>query len=255
MKSSQDCSYKSSAFLYGQSVFTTLKIVLREVYFWDDHWQRLEQNTQWLWQRSLQDKRDEIEACVFGYKKSARLAALRISIFKVDDELGWAIHECKLDRIHQTPLKIKLTEHPAFIQRRPHYVKMAAYGDVLRVKEQYLKEGFDDVLFSHEHKIAESIFGNIFFLMKSGEVVTPASEYGILMGITRHHVIKALEEKGRQVSQREFFCHELDHVSGAFLTSSIQGVRFIEKIDQLELKCESDEVITIWRNYLEHNHG
>lgn len=257
LKSSHSPSFENSAFLYGQSCFTTIKIVLRKAHFLDDHWERLERNTKWLWNEDINSFKQDILSSVEDFCKSARLAALRISFFKQEENLAWAIHQCKLDRVHQTAINLKTVNHPSFNPERPNYIKAGSYFDIIRQKDQAIQNGFDDILLTHQNKFIESSFGNIVVVKNDEIICAPELAYGMLSGITRKYFMKSLKASGLDIFEEDISIDELKDIKVAFITSSIKGVVAVAKINETSLESDSEEVlkyISLWREYVEKHH-
>ena len=257
LKSSHSPTYENSAFLYGQSCFTTIKIALRKAHFIEDHWERLKGNAQWLWNEEIEIFKDEVFSHVDEFCKTARLAAIRISFFKQDEKIAWVIHQSKLDRVHQAPLNLKTIVHPSFNPIRPNFIKAGSYFDIIRQKDQAIQNDFDDILLTHQNKFIESSFGNIIFIKNDGKLYAPVSEYGMLSGITRKHFLKSLIASGLEVIEEDVSTDEFKEIKAAFVTSSIKGVVTVAKINETSLETETEEVlkyISLWREYVEKYH-
>lgn len=239
----------NSAFLYGESVFTTIKVVLGVSYFWNDHWQRLKENVAWLWGNDISPLKEIIKKSLEESLEGFKLGAIRITFYKLGSKLQWVIHGKKLDRVHLSPLLLKTVFHPCFSEQRPNTIKLGVYGEILKVKREVQGEGWDDILLmNRERNLLETTFGNL-VLTKGQCAIFPHYEKGYLSGITKKHLMIALKEKNWKVEERVVHFSELPEMDSAWVTSSISGVRAVEKIDQVVFTANSS-LGSIWLEYL-----
>jgi branched-chain amino acid aminotransferase len=94
-------------------------------------------------------------------------------------------------------------------------------------KSQAIKDGYMECVFldATERKyIEEGSSCNIFFYLKSGELVTPELRDTILPGITRASIIELARDKGIKVSERQISIDEaLDETKECFVTGTAAG--------------------------------
>lgn len=85
--------------------------------------------------------------------------------------------------------------------------------------------GFDDsIMLDINGNVAEFAMSN-FFMVKNGEVHTPAPNGHFLNGITRQRIIKLLREDGYIVHERDIHPDELDDVDEMFQTGNMNIVK------------------------------
>jgi branched-chain amino acid aminotransferase len=99
-------------------------------------------------------------------------------------------------------------------------------------KTEAFERGFDEaIMLTPDGYVAEGSGENIFLLI-NGELVTPASYDGILMGITRNVVIKLAEaELGIKTTERHVNRVELYNASECFLTGTAAHITPVAEID------------------------
>ena len=78
--------------------------------------------------------------------------------------------------------------------------------------------------------VAEADCGNLFVVL-DGVVVTPPLDTGVLPGVVRELVLRQLRASDRPVAERRIAPEDLARISGAFLTSSLAGVRPLSQVD------------------------
>ena len=94
--------------------------------------------------------------------------------------------------------------------------------------------GYDDILWlnAHDH-MAEASTANIFFVTDDEQLIchTPHPETGLLAGLTAQRVATTLTKQGIEVISRAVHRREIPDFCAAFLSSSVQGVRPVRRID------------------------
>jgi branched-chain amino acid aminotransferase len=103
-------------------------------------------------------------------------------------------------------------------------------------KTEAVERGFDEaIMLTPDGFVAEGSGENI-FLVIDGQLVTPASYDGILMGITRHVVIKLAEaELGIKTIERHVNCVELYLADECFLTGTAAHITPVAEIDHRKI--------------------
>jgi branched-chain amino acid aminotransferase len=104
-------------------------------------------------------------------------------------------------------------------------------GNILALHHAHDQGADDAILCNAEAQVAEGSTSNL-FLVIDGRVHTPSLESGLLAGITRDLVIRLLDTQlDLQVVEREVRVDELARAHELFLTSSIRGVMPVTKLD------------------------
>jgi branched-chain amino acid aminotransferase len=103
-------------------------------------------------------------------------------------------------------------------------------------KSEAIGKGFDEaIMLTPDGHVSEGSGENI-FLVLDGKLVTPASDNHILMGITRHTVIKlAQQELGIETIERKVDPSELFAASECFLTGTAAHITPIGEIDHRQI--------------------
>ena len=118
--------------------------------------------------------------------------------------------------------KIRATKNgTGWIKASSNYVISAI------AKSQALKDGFMECVFLdavHRKYIEEGSSCNIFFYLKSGELVTPEPGDTILHGITRDSIIELAKDKGVKVSERQIAIDEaMEEAKECFVSGTAAG--------------------------------
>jgi branched-chain amino acid aminotransferase len=119
------------------------------------------------------------------------------------------------DRIRATP------NGTGWIKACSNYVISAL------AKSEALKAGYMECVFldaTHRKYIEEGSSCNIFFYLKSGELVTPALGDTILPGITRASIIELAADKGIKVAERQIAIDEaMEEAKECFVSGTAAG--------------------------------
>ena len=129
---------------------------------------------------------------------------------------------------YQTGVKLITHRH----QRELPGIKTINYLTGIWLREKLAKAGALEPLYHDGEYISESVRSNFFAIMDGGKVVTP--DRGILMGVTRKHLLKIIPQYGELI-ERPLKLAELGKVREAFLTSSTKGVLPVVMIDEMPI--------------------
>jgi branched-chain amino acid aminotransferase len=106
------------------------------------------------------------------------------------------------------------------------------------------RKGFDTAILLNERgQVAEGPAMNV-FLVRDGELVTPAANQGILEGITRATVIELASDLGIRVSERAVDASELYVAREIFLCGTSYEVRPVKEIDGYHLRSGAEGSLT-----------
>lgn len=119
-------------------------------------------------------------------------------------------------------------------------VKSMNYLEKILARREAIEKGFDDaVVVNLNNEITETSSSNIFWIRGKG-LYTPSVNCGLLPGITREVVIDLMKELGYQINERRFGLSYMLNSDFVFLTNSITGTIFVNRINDLKMP-ESDE--------------
>ncbi len=128
-------------------------------------------------------------------------------------------HSCALQTAPRANSELLAAKTPSYLET---IVAVAAAQEA----------GYDDVLWLNaQGHIAEASTANIFFVTNQLSCHTPHPETGLLAGLTAQRVTAALISHGIEVTQRAIPADEIPNFTAAFLSSSVQGVRPVQRID------------------------
>jgi len=107
-------------------------------------------------------------------------------------------------------------------------------SNLLNLRMAYMEArrlGADDaILLNHQGDVAESSGSNI-FLVQQGRLATPILDVGILQGITRNFVLHLAQEAGIATSEERLTLEHLRQSEEIFLTSTTRSIMPVSKLD------------------------
>ncbi|MFP6575634.1 MAG: branched-chain-amino-acid transaminase [Pirellulaceae bacterium] len=140
------------------------------------------------------------------------------------------------DEYYENGLKIVTVatrrNHPDALNPR---IKSLNYLNNILAKIEGLQAGcVEALMLNHRDEVAECTGDNI-FLVKSGCLVTPATDVGILEGITRQAVIDLAQEAGMEVREPTIKLDDVYQADECFLTGSAAEVVPVVQVDDCQI--------------------
>ena len=110
-------------------------------------------------------------------------------------------------------------------------VKSGNYlNSILALAEARRAGAYEAVMCDARGRVAEGSTSNL-FIVRDGAIATPATEVGLLPGITRQRIFELAKGAGLAVAEAEFTPDDVRAADEAFITSSIRGVLPVSHID------------------------
>jgi branched-chain amino acid aminotransferase len=236
------------AFFYGESVFTTMRLINGHISDWEYHFDRLKRGAEFLygpfndgedWAMVLRGRLED-RAFLEGGDKVIRLTIyreqarglLRTGITSVND-LKIHVNSSPYDpnRSEGKMLKLRTCSH----SKRPHwwpsYLKAGSYLETILAQKMFMKPGDDDVLFlSPQDTVWESSVANI-FVVRHNKLYTAPTGPNVLDGIMRRKVIESYGYFFDAFEESETSFEQLFKADAIFGTNSIRGPFLIDRID------------------------
>lgn len=244
------------AFLYGESVFTTMRMKNDTLVHWEDHFERLKKGAEFLfgpfsdqdWASTL---KNHLESRLQGEtgEKIIRLTIYRESErglrqLTVDSVSKLKVHiQSQLLDPGTTalkPLKLRTCPHPLKPQFWPSFLKAGSYLETILLQKKYLQAQDDDVLFlSGDEKILESSVANI-FIVRHNTLYTAPLGPNVLDGVMRKHILREGASLFSQVVEDAAELSQLYQADGVFGCNSVRGPFLIGSVDDRELKATEE---------------
>lgn len=242
---------QNRAFLYGDAVFETLKIVKGKILFLEDHYFRLMASMRILRMEipmnfTMEYFEEQILAAVRtnGLEDSARA---RITVYRNDggyylptnNTISFLIHtsalenqlyvwedkECEVDLYKDFYISKQLISTLKTTNKIIH-VTASIYAD---------ENGFDNCIILNDSKnVVEVLQGNL-FMLQGNKLITPPVAEGCINGIMRKQVL-ALAKKieGLEVVEDVISPFDLQKADEMFFTNVIKGIQSITKYRKKE---------------------
>jgi branched-chain amino acid aminotransferase len=239
------------AFLYGDGLFESMKIVDQKILFLEDHYFRL--------MASMRIVRMEIpmnftmeffEDQILSLAKAndcCDSARVRITVYRneggnylpVQRSVSYLINcsplENKLYSIDSKPYEVDL--YKDFYITKQLLSTLKTTNKILNVTASiYADEnGLDNCLLLNESKnVAEALQGNIFMVL-NGKLITPPLTEGCLNGVLRKQILNlASKMEGLEVEEGEISPFDLQKADELFISNVIKGIQPISKYRKKE---------------------
>ncbi len=242
------------AFMYGESVFTTLRMVNGRARDWDLHFDRLKKSAEFIYGPFSEGEnwhtyfRDRLETRL-GAEEGDKV--IRLTLYR-EQERGLQIHglasvfdlRLHTDISSYEPSKwegkkfqlrtVPVNSRPSWW---PSYLKTGNYLETILCQKKFLKENDDDVLFlSHDDTVLETSVANI-FICRHDKLYTAPTGPHVLDGVMRKRVLGLASAIFHSVTEVDTLRSELLNADGIFGTNSIKGLFLISRIDDYEISA------------------
>lgn len=239
------------AFLYGDAVFETLKIVNGRILFFEDHYFRLMASMRILRMKiPMTFTMEFLESEVLGLVKDFNLlesSRVRLSVYRNDGGYYLPNDNTVAYLISVQPLPNKKycfsTELYEVELYKDFYITKQLLSNLKTTNKAiqvvgsiYAKEnGYQNCLLLNEEKsIVEALNGNLFMVMDNTLITPPLTE-GCLNGILRKNILSiASKIEGLVVLEVPISPFDLQKASELFITNVIMGIQPITKYRKKE---------------------
>lgn len=251
------------AFLYGDGVFESMKIVDQKILFLEDHYFRL--------MASMRIVRMEIpmnftmeffEEQILTLAKAndcSASARVRITVYRNEGGNYLPLQRSISYLINCTPLENKLYSidfkpYEVDLYKDFHITKqllstLKTTNKILNVTASiYADEnGLDNCLLLNEDKnVAEALQGNIFMVL-NGKLITPPLTEGCLNGVMRKQILTLVSKmENLDVEELEISPFDLQKADELFISNVIKGIQPITKYRKKEFgNTVATKIITL----------
>ena len=243
-------------FLFGDSVFETMKVVNNKVLFLEDHYFRL--------MASMRICRMEIPMnFTMEYFETQVLNLLnatadiendcrvRFSVFRTGDgfylpktnETGFIVTLSKLENVmyavSNTAYEIELFKD--FYITKQLLSTLKTNNKMVQITGSIFanENGYDNCLLLNDDKnVVEALQGNLFMLL-NGELITPPLSDGCLNGIMRKQIIEIVSKiEGVKFVEKSISPFDLQKADELFITNVVMGIRSVSKYRKKEYTSE-----------------
>lgn len=238
--------------LYGDGIYEGMRCYSGYVFQMNEHLERLMKSAKSL-RMEIPYNKQEIGEFVLETLRKNRLnnAYIRLLVTRGNGAIGPDPRSCKrpsfiiivedLPNVHGTDALTKgismaiVSIHRDAIDATSHEIKSLNYLNSIQGKMEAIQYNADDAIFLDSRGfISESPICNI-FIYSNGEIATPHSGNGILLGITRQNVIEIAKEMGLSVVQRDITPYELINADEVFITGTHAEIVGVTKVNNIEI--------------------
>lgn len=235
-------SLNNSAFLWGDSVFTSGRVVDGTLSLWKHHLKRLEVSLDWFFQTQvdLQSISNDIERLMSHHEGFD--GRFRLAFFYVGDtdHMHWSFQLSDLNK--RKHLMLKTERSPVEKYTNNSLVKIGSYADMYRAQRTNKSQL---CFLTNDRHVLETSSGNLLFWHHGDDRwVTPNNEL-VLRGIGLEYGLDGLKIERKPVS-----LHDLKQFSAAYNVNAVYGPVPIEKIDDITFKSSHEKLMIlndVWR--------
>jgi branched-chain amino acid aminotransferase len=232
-------------FLYGDSVFETIRTYGGEPFALDEHLRRLARSAEKVGMSlpiELAALAEEVRSAVQAAGNAESYA--RVMITRGEGPLG--LDPALAGAQTRVILVEPLTPLPAALYRDGAKVitvrteraadaapgaKVGNYlGGMLALAQARAAGAHEALILDTRGAIVEGATSNL-FVVRGSRLSTPPEEAGILVGITRARVLDVAAALGLSVELSPIFPADLEHVTEVFLTSSLREIIPVTQVD------------------------
>lgn len=235
-------SSSNRAFLYGDGVFETLKVVNQKVLFLEDHYFRLMASMRIVRMQIPNNFTLEyFEEQVISTAQAANCAAsarIRFTVFRNDGgyylpqtrEVSYVIQASPLENVkysfsdgaYEVDLYKDFFISKQLLSTIKTTNKMISITGSIYAQENDLN---NCLLLNNDKNVVEALNGNLFMLMGT-KLITPPTEEGCLNGIVRKQIIAlAKKMEGIEMVEAPISPFDLQKADELFITNCIQGIQ------------------------------
>jgi len=234
-------SFSNRAFLYGDSVFETIKVVKNKVLFWEEHYLRLMSSMRIL-KIEIPNEftpdylESQIKKTISSISETFT-GRVRLTVFREGEGLY-------LPKSNQASFVINSFQNEVFsFETKFKTYKVDIYKDYLIqsnllsnlktsnrlinvIGSIYAQEnGLDNCILLNENKlVTEFLNGNI-FLVKDNVVKTPPINSGCLNGVMRNKIIELINKIPLlEIFEKDFSAYEIISSHEVWVSNSISGI-------------------------------
>ncbi len=233
-------------FLYGDSVYETLRTSGGQPVDWQPHVDRLHRSAEGIG-LELPMSDDALRAVVMRTLAASDNADSKVRIVVTrgtgpialdvrtssDPQLVVFVEPLKLPPPEQNEQGISaaVVQPPRNLRTVEANLKTGNYlPNIQALRKAIEQRGEDAIMCNHDGEVAEGATSNL-FMVEGGQLHTPPVETGLLPGITRGTIIRIALEQGIGVSETRFKPDRLAKADEVFLTSSVRAVMPVTRLD------------------------
>jgi len=224
---------RSRAFLFGESVFTTLRVENGGVYFANRHLQRLKESAEWLWPGTV----GQIDELWSNLKPPGKNGVWRLTLFAMQIDRKMRVEEIphlEIDSSWSEGLPMsasfvaKTVKAPARAKDWPAFLKSGDYLARLVAARHLAKTEIPLYLVNDE--VCEFLHSNL-FVWKDNQLLTPPTGPDVLAGLGRERLMEAATQLGVACVEKVLSVNDLKAAQSVWAVNAVRGIVEVEAID------------------------
>jgi branched-chain amino acid aminotransferase len=251
---------QNRAFLYGDAVFETLKVVNRRVLFMEDHYFRLMASMRIIrMQIPMHFTLENLEQYILELADRnfcSDSCRVRFTVFRnsggfylpTDRNVSFLISVTKLENkayvLDKTFYEVELFKDFYLTKQLLSTIKTTnklinTLGSIFADENGYQ----NCLLLNEEKNVVEALNGNL-FMISGNRLITPPLSEGCLNGIMRKQVLAlAKKSEGLEVIEEPISPFDLQKADELFITNVIQGIQPITKYRKKEFTIQWSTIL------------
>ncbi len=241
------------AFMYGESVFTTMRLINGRLQDWEYHFERLKNGVEFVygpfarpddWVLMLKNRLEERVQSEEGdkvirltiYREQAR-GLVKTGVISVNDlKINLTSFHYDAERTEGKTFKLRTCSAPIRPHWWPSYLKAGDYLETILSQKMNMKPGDDDVLFlSTRDTVLESSVANI-FVVRHNRIYTAPLGPNVLSGVMRRKVLEVAADYFESCTESETSLAQLMKADGVFGSNSVRGLFLVDRIDDRDIE-------------------
>ena len=240
------------SFLFGDGIFTTIKVERLFPLFLDQHIARLRSSCRFF-RIKFSDPGFSTVINQLLNKNHLNNARVKIivsrgvdfknRIYKYEDQIPTVtVFAFPLSTSPSKPVRLCISPEPRGNESIYKH-KTTSYLQNLLHKTCAQERGFDDaIIFNWEKQVLETSTANLFFIIED-KVITPPKELPLLNGIMRQNLLSFGSVKTYCFLEDYLTQKDLKKAEGAFITSAITEICPVKRIENIEFSLEKPKAI------------
>ena len=235
-------------FLYGEGVYETLRTYNHVPFLYDGHTRRLRASAGYIALDVPFTDGELLERIADTMAAAGEMAEayIRVLLTRGVGELTYDLHATPtpslviiVKPLEEPPARVVsdgirialvpiLRNHPGSVN--PIIKSNNLLNNALAMQEAYRRGAEEGLMCNYRGELSECSQAN-FFMVRGGVALTPASEAGLLEGLTRSFLFEVGQEIGVEVRGETLFPKDLESADEAFITSTTREISPVTRID------------------------
>lgn len=235
-------------FLYGEGVYETLRTYNQVPFLYDRHMRRLRASAAYL-QLDVPFSDESLAVWIADTMRAAgeiQEAYIRVLLTRGVGELTYDIAATPVPSLviivkplEEPPARVLadgitlalvpiLRNHPASVN--PIIKSNNLLNNALAMQEAHRRQADEALMCNYRGELSECSQANV-FLVRGGVAFTPATDAGLLEGLTRTFLFEVGQDVGVEVKSATLYPGDLDTADEAFITSTTRELSPVTRID------------------------